>query len=82
MITELHQAIVFVFRKHPFDSQKKSSTFSPHITNTYRDVLSQIFPQIWNEYKDRKFKRKNSVRIILSYSGTMEFVGIRLRILN
>ena len=82
MITELHQAIVFVFRKHPFDSKKKSSIFSPHITSTYRDVLSQIFPQIWNEYKDRKFKRKNSVRIILSYSGTMEFVGIRLRILN
>jgi 2'-5' RNA ligase len=58
VITDLHQAIVSVFRKHPVDPQKKSSAFSPHITIAYRDVLPQVFPLIWNEYKDRKFKRK------------------------
>lgn len=59
-LISLHKAIVSIFRKNHIDRQEEKQTsqaFSPHITIAYRDVLPEVFPKIWQEYKDRRFKR-------------------------
>lgn len=58
-LVELHQSIVGVFRKHQIDPKgnKGNHAFHPHLTIAYRDVLPEVFPLIWKEYNDRKFKR-------------------------
>lgn len=59
-LISLHRAIISIFRKNHIDKQEdnqKSQAFKPHITIAYRDVLPEVFPKIWQEYKDRKFKR-------------------------
>ncbi|HXH98820.1 MAG TPA: 2'-5' RNA ligase family protein [Sphingobacteriaceae bacterium] len=59
-LNDLRQSIVSVFRKHRIDPKetKGSLAFIPHITIAYRDVLPEVFPLIWEEYKDQKFKKK------------------------
>ena len=61
-LLELRQLIVSVFRKHRIDPKEStgSLSFLPHITIAYRDVLPEVFPLIWAEYKGRKFKKKFS----------------------
>ncbi len=59
-ITALHSAIASVFKKNEIDKLppgNKNFPFRPHVSIAYRDILPEIFPQIWEEYKDRKFKR-------------------------
>lgn len=60
----LHQSIAELFRKYPIDKKetKSSRTFHPHITIAYRDVLPEVFPLIWQEYKDRRFKHSFNVK--------------------
>lgn len=55
----LRQSLISVFRKHRIDPKetKSSLPFIPHVTIAYRDVLPEVFPLIWEEYKDRKFKK-------------------------
>lgn len=59
-LLELRQLIISVFRKYRIDPKETNGSlpFLPHITIAYRDVLPEVFPLIWNEYKDRKFKKK------------------------
>ena len=59
-LVSLHKAIISIFKKNHIDRQDEKQTshaFSPHITIAYRDVLPDVFPKIWLEYKDQKFKR-------------------------
>jgi len=37
--------------KHPSDI----FPFRPHLTIAYRDIKPEVFPMIWEEYKDKKF---------------------------
>ncbi len=58
-IGQLNKNITAVFkedRKQSEEYQSKSA-FKPHITIAYRDIQPEVFPLIWDEYKDRKFKR-------------------------
>lgn len=59
-LIELRQAIVSVFRKYQIDPKETTGSlpYLPHITIAYRDVLPEVFPLIWKEYKDRKFKKQ------------------------
>lgn len=57
-LMELRQAIASNIERHRFapTALNKTEDFHPHFTIAYRDVLPHIFHDIWNEYKDRKFK--------------------------
>lgn len=59
-LNDLRQSIVSVFRKHRIDPKETSGSlpYLPHITIAYRDVLPEVFPLIWEEYKNRKFKKR------------------------
>lgn len=59
-LINLRQSIVSVFRKHRIDPKETTGSlpFIPHITIAYRDVLPEVFPLVWHEYKDRKFKKQ------------------------
>lgn len=59
-IMKLQRAVASVFRKNDLDKTLPGGTklpFRPHVTIAYRDVLPEVFPMIWNEYKDLRFKR-------------------------
>ncbi|HYK77004.1 MAG TPA: 2'-5' RNA ligase family protein [Daejeonella sp.] len=72
-LLNLHQSIIELFQKHPIDKreQHKQGAFHPHITIAYRDVLPEIFPLIWQDYKDRKFKHSFNVKkyALLKHDG-------------
>lgn len=56
----LHKVIVSIIRENHIDEQEDNQNidvFNPHITIAYRDVSPKVFTKIWQEYKDRKFKR-------------------------
>lgn len=58
-ITALQKEISAVIRKNKIDFKeiKGNTTFHPHVTVAYRDVPPNVFPALWNELKNRKFKR-------------------------
>ncbi|MES3017149.1 MAG: 2'-5' RNA ligase family protein [Bacteroidota bacterium] len=63
-IMKLQRAVAAVFRKNEIDKQipgSKNLPFRPHLTIAYRDILPEMFPLIWNEYKDARFKRTFTV---------------------
>ncbi|MEJ7692226.1 2'-5' RNA ligase family protein [Daejeonella sp.] len=63
-IMRLQRAVASVFRKNEIDRQSpgsKNLPFRPHLTVAYRDILPEVFPMIWNEYKDARFKRAFTV---------------------
>jgi 2'-5' RNA ligase len=41
----------------PRETKNGNTAFNPHITIAYRDIPAESFPKMWEEYKDRKFKR-------------------------
>ncbi len=59
-IMGLQKGITNVFRKNGSKTRlegNKSSSFRPHLTIAYRDIPPEVFPKIWDEYKDARFKR-------------------------
>lgn len=57
-ILKLNSCISSVFRKHGIDLHPSDNhPFRPHLTIAYRDIKPEVFPVIWDEYKDMKFKR-------------------------
>jgi 2'-5' RNA ligase len=63
-IMKLQRAVGSVFRKNEIDKQppgSKNFPFRPHLTIAYRDILPEVFPMIWHEYKDARFKRNFTV---------------------
>lgn len=56
----LHKVIVSIIRENHIDKQEDNQdmdVFNPHLTIAYRDVSPGVFTKIWQEYKDRQFKR-------------------------
>ncbi len=41
----------------PKETKTGNSLFTPHVTIAYRDIPPETFPLMWEEYKNRKFKR-------------------------
>lgn len=63
-IMKLQRAVASVFRKNEIDKQapgSKNLPFRPHLTIAYRDIQPEVFPLIWDEYKDSRFKRTFTV---------------------
>lgn len=59
-IMKLQRAVASVFRKNEIDKLppgSKNLAFRPHLTIAYRDIMPEVFPIIWEEYKDTRFKR-------------------------
>ncbi len=59
-IMKLQRAVASLFRKNEIDKLplgSKNTAFRPHLTIAYRDILPEVFPLIWHEYKDARFKR-------------------------
>lgn len=59
-IMKLQRAVASVFRKNEIDKLplgSKNMAFRPHVTIAYRDILPEVFPLIWQEYKDVRFKK-------------------------
>lgn len=59
-IMKLQRAVASVFRKNNIDklpTGSRNTSFRPHLTIAYRDILPEMFPLIWQEYKDARFKR-------------------------
>lgn len=59
LLGSLQKDIASVFNKNKIDPKevKGNTTFHPHITIAYRDIPPDVFPKIWQELKNRKFKR-------------------------
>jgi 2'-5' RNA ligase len=58
-ITALQRCISSVINRNKIDPKevKGNTLFRPHITIAYRDIPPEVFPVMWEEYKNRKFKR-------------------------
>lgn len=58
-LNDLQKEISGVINKNKIDVKdvKGNTTFHPHITVAYRDIPPEVFPLLWNELKNRKFKR-------------------------
>ncbi len=69
----LQKDVSAVFNKNKIDPKevKGNTTFHPHVTVAYRDVPPEKFPFIWDELKNRKFKRSFSVNYftLLKHDG-------------
>jgi 2'-5' RNA ligase len=59
-LLDLQHEISGIYNRNKIDFQevKSRQSFKPHITIAYRDIPAPIFPNMWSEYKDRKFKRR------------------------
>ena len=59
LLSDLQKDVSAVFNKNKIDPKevKGNTTFHPHITVAYRDIPPEKFPLIWDELKNRKFKR-------------------------
>ncbi len=59
LLGDLQKEISSVFHKNKIDPKEHTgnTTFHPHITVAYRDIPPEAFPVIWDEYKNKKFKR-------------------------
>ena len=40
---------------------KGNTLFRPHVTIAYRDIPPEVFPAMWEEFKNRKFNRSFKV---------------------
>ena len=73
LLSALQKDISSVFNKNKIDPRevKGNTTFHPHITIAYRDIPPEIFPEIWNELKNRKFKRSFPIQhfTLLKHNG-------------
>ncbi|HCN84679.1 MAG TPA: hypothetical protein DIT07_13830 [Sphingobacteriaceae bacterium] len=58
-VTSLHRSISAIINRNKIDPKevKGNTLFRPHITIAYRDIPPEVFPVMWEEYKNRKFKR-------------------------
>ncbi|HEY0054933.1 MAG TPA: 2'-5' RNA ligase family protein [Pedobacter sp.] len=63
LLSGLQKDVSAVFNKNKIDTKevKGNTTFHPHVTVAYRDIPPEKFPFIWDELKNRKFKRSFSV---------------------
>ncbi|MBC7916041.1 MAG: 2'-5' RNA ligase family protein [Pyrinomonadaceae bacterium] len=59
LLSALQKDIAAVFNKNKIDPRevKGNTAFHPHVTIAYRDIPPDVFPEMWNEIKNRKFKR-------------------------
>jgi 2'-5' RNA ligase len=59
----LQKDVAQVFNGNKIDRRevKGNTTFHPHITVAYRDIPPDVFPLIWEELKNRKFKRSFTI---------------------
>ncbi|MFD2164377.1 2'-5' RNA ligase family protein [Paradesertivirga mongoliensis] len=59
LLSALQKDVAAVFNKNKIDPKevKGNTSFHPHVTIAYRDIPPEIFPEIWDELKNRKFKR-------------------------
>lgn len=63
-IMKLQRSVASVFRKNEIDklpAGTENMSFRPHLTIAYRDIQPEVFPMIWDEYKDARFKRTFTV---------------------
>lgn len=63
LLSALQKDIAAVFNKNKIDPKEVigNTTFHPHVTVGYRDIPPEVFPDLWNEIKNRKFKRSFAV---------------------
>ena len=62
-ISELNYASSFFCnRKKHYRYTGKISTFKPHLSISYRDLTDQLYPTIWEEYKDQQFEMSFGVQ--------------------
>lgn len=59
LLSNLQKNISAIYSKNKIDPKeiKSNTTFHPHITIAFRDIPPEVFPEIWKEYKNKKFKR-------------------------
>ncbi|MXV51278.1 hypothetical protein GS399_09885 [Pedobacter sp. HMF7647] len=63
-IASLQKNITAVMHHHEIGKREVkggNTLFKPHITIAYRDIDQEIFPAMWAEYKNKKFKRQFTV---------------------
>lgn len=62
-LQKLQKDISAVFNKNKIDPRevKGNTSFNPHVTVAYRDVPPEVFAEIWEGYKNRRFKRSFNV---------------------
>lgn len=61
-ITELNYASSFVAGcKKTYNYTGKPGSFKPHLSITSRDLTEQLYPSVWEEYRDKKFEVSFSV---------------------
>lgn len=69
----LQKDISSVYHRRHLETEeiKSKKTFHPHITIAYRDIPRTTFPALWNEYKNKRFKRNFSVNgfILFKHNG-------------
>lgn len=58
-LSALRADISGIFSKNKIDRKegKEQERFHPHITIAYRDVQRDVFRNLWEEFRNRKFKR-------------------------
>jgi 2'-5' RNA ligase len=62
-IAVLQRTISAIINRHKIDPKevKGNTLFRPHVTIAYRDISPEVFPGMWEEYKNRTFKRNFKV---------------------
>ncbi|TQM51538.1 2'-5' RNA ligase [Arcticibacter tournemirensis] len=63
LLQALQKDISAVFNKNKIDppEMKGNTSFNPHVTVAYRDVSPEVFAGIWEEYKNKKFRRSFTI---------------------
>lgn len=58
-ISAIQRNISSIINRNKIDPKevKSNTLFRPHITIAYRDIPPDVFPVMWDNYKNRKFKR-------------------------
>ncbi|MDB5120349.1 MAG: hypothetical protein JWN56_1567 [Sphingobacteriales bacterium] len=61
-IGELNYASSFISGgKRQYNYKGKLSSFKPHLSIAYRDLTEELYPLVWEEYKDQKFEASFTV---------------------
>jgi 2'-5' RNA ligase len=62
-LSSLQRSISSIMSRNKIDPRevKGNTLFNPHITIAYRDIPPEVFPLMWAEYRDRKFKRSFTI---------------------
>ncbi|WP_423148217.1 2'-5' RNA ligase family protein [Rubrolithibacter danxiaensis] len=62
-LSALQKEITYIYSKNKMEEEeiKSKNTFKPHVTIAYRDIPPHVFPLIWEDFKNRKFKRSFTV---------------------